>query len=208
MTSSANSIQRRVAGRVAILLVSALVPKVLPAAEGSAEPTVKILTFNIMWEEAGIRAGNRSLPVWDDRKQLVADLILATKADIVGFQEASPEQQEGLRKLLPEYALVHHEATNNTNPLIYRTDRFRLLDSGAFVLNERPESEGTNVGVRGSTWVHLEDRQGGRRFHVYSLHLDHRSRGPARQISAVRLVERMTAHGGEVLVTGDPHGRD
>jgi endonuclease/exonuclease/phosphatase family metal-dependent hydrolase len=195
--------RRWFAGMFVLLSTGALAANDLPTAHGSPESTIKIITFNIMWEENGVRAGDYSLPVWEGRKDLVARLVVRMEADIVGFQEASPEQQAGLRRLLPSYTLVHHEATNNTNPILFKTGRFQLLDSGAFVLNAKPEVEGTNIGVRGSTWAHLTDRKSGHRLWVYSLHLDHRSKGPTRQISAVRLVERMTSHGGAVVVTGD-----
>jgi endonuclease/exonuclease/phosphatase family metal-dependent hydrolase len=173
------------------------------AAEGEPQTTLKVLTFNIMWEENGVRAGNLSLPVWQDRKEQVAELIRESGADIIGLQEASPEQQESLHELLPSFALVHHAAINNTNPIFYRTARFRKLHSGAFELNTTPEIEGTTIGVRSSNWVHLKDRETDQPLWVYNLHLDHRSKGPTRQISAVRLIERTTAHRGAVIVTGD-----
>ncbi len=186
------------------LFVAALSSGCVSAAttDGPA-PEVKVFTFNIMWEENGVRAGNKALPVWADRKAMVANLIQREGADVVGFQEASPEQQAGLRNLLPEYTLVWHAATNNTNPILFKTARFKRVDSGAFNLNHIPEVEGTNIGIRSSTWAHLEERESGKRFHVYSLHLDHRSEGATRQISAVRLVERIARHGGPVFVTGD-----
>jgi endonuclease/exonuclease/phosphatase (EEP) superfamily protein YafD len=51
--------------------------------------------------------------------------------------------------------------------------------------------------------VRLEDLSSGQQFYVYNLHLDHRSLGPTRQISAVRLIELIMRHSGPSLVTGD-----
>ena len=186
-----------------LLLVGVGARLIMTAHAESGAPAIKILTFNIMWEEDGIRAGDLTLPVWDDRKTSVAGLITESAADIVGFQEASPEQQSGLRTELPGYTLVFHTATNNTNPIIFKSERFRLLDSGAFVLNTDPEIQGTNIGVRSSTWAHLEDRESLKRLWIYNLHLDHRSKGLTRKISAVRLMERLSGHSDNVCVTGD-----
>ena len=174
-----------------------------PAAEEEPQITLTVLTFNIMWEENGVRAGNFSLPVWKDRATTVAKLIEDSNADIIGLQEASSEQRENLQHLLPSYALIHHEATNNTNPILFRTGRFHKIDSGAFVLNKNPEIEGTNIGVRSSNWANLKDRQTGQPLWIYNLHLDHRSKGPTRQISAVRLIQPTATHRGAVIVTGD-----
>ena len=150
-----------------------------------------------------MRAGNLKLPVWELRKDPVNALLTAAAPDIVGLQEASPEQQVGLRSGLPDYTLVYDLEANNTNPILFRKERFRLLDSGVLVLNAEPEVPDTNIGVRRCTWIHLEERKSGQRLRVYNLHLDHRSKGPTRQISAVRLVEHIVARGDPTIVTGD-----
>jgi endonuclease/exonuclease/phosphatase family metal-dependent hydrolase len=196
-------LRNRFAGLLIFVFPFLLLAARTSAAELSPATPIKILTFNIMWEENGVRAGNLSLPVWEDRRTPVARLITDAAADIVGFQEASPEQQVGLRAELPGYTLVFHAATNNPNPILFKTGRFQLIDSGAFVLNDKPEIEGTNIGVRSSTWVHLQDRKTRRHVWVYNLHLDHRSKGPTRQISAVRLAEQLSKRDGTVFVTGD-----
>lgn len=174
-----------------------------PAAGATGTATIRIATFNVMWEEDGGRAGDLALPVWAVRKAAVVDLVTRGALDVVGFQECSLEQQRDLAADLPGYTLVFHDAVNNSNPVVFRTRRFRLLASGAFVLNLRPETAGTNIGVRSSTWARLADRDGGGSFTIYNLHLDHRSRGPTRQISAVRLVARMARAPGPYVVTGD-----
>lgn len=186
-----------------LLLAGTLAANASPTVGDAPGTAIRILTFNIMWEENGVRAGNLSLPEWENRKSPVIQLVTNAAADIVGFQEASPEQQAGLRAGLSRYTLVYEAATNNTNPILFKTHRFRLLGAGAFVLNTEPEIRETNIGVRSSTWVHLEDRENRKRLWVYNLHLDHRSKGPTRQISAVRLVERLKSHLGAVFVTGD-----
>jgi endonuclease/exonuclease/phosphatase family metal-dependent hydrolase len=195
--------RRGFAWKLILLAAGTLAANASPTVGDAPATAIKILTFNIMWEENGVRAGNLSLPVWEDRKSPVIQLITNAAADIVGLQEASPEQQAGLRTGLPRYTLVFEAATNNTNPILFKTQRFRLLESGAFVLNTEPEIKETNIGVRSSTWVQLEDRESRKRLWVYNLHLDHRSKGPTRQISAVRLMERLKSNVGAVFVTGD-----
>ncbi len=169
----------------------------------AATPVLKIATFNIMWEENGIRAGNLALPVWKVRESSMIQLLREAAPDIVGLQEASPEQQRGLAEGLTAYTLIFHAATNNTNPILIRKSRLHVLASGAFTLNAEPEKPGTNIGIRSATWARLEDRETARQFTIYNFHLDHRSQGPTRQISAVRLAERMASEAGAHLLTGD-----
>jgi endonuclease/exonuclease/phosphatase family metal-dependent hydrolase len=190
---------------LAAVLFPAIGVFVVAASEAREPPAavLKIATFNVMWEERGMRAGNLTLPVWKVRKSPVIELIRRAALDVVGVQEASPEQQGDLATGLPDYTLVFHPAVNNTNPILFRTGRLHLLESGAFTLNDVPERAASNIGVRSATWLRLEDPNNGRTITVYNLHLDHRSRGPTRQISAVRLAEQMARETGSHVVTGD-----
>jgi len=166
------------------------------------------MTYNVMWEENGVRAGNKSLPVWRERRYLVRDIIKKYAPDIIGFQEASPEQQVGLSADNPEYDIVYDQTVNNTSPIMYKTSRFVVEDSGTFVLNSVPEQSGTNIGLRKATFGKFKETATGRMFVVYNIHLDHRGNGSTRQISAVRLAEKMATESEPVLLTGDFNCRE
>jgi endonuclease/exonuclease/phosphatase family metal-dependent hydrolase len=172
-------------------------------ASPSGPISVKIMTFNAMWEENGVRAGNLNLPVWQDRRPLVQAIIDNADPDIIGFQEASPEQQAGLLEDLPDYSLYYDLVLNNTNPIMYKTVPFTLISAGTFIMNDVPEIPGTNIGQRKASWVQLEEKETHNRLYVYNVHLDHRGDGSTRQISVVRLSELMATHAGPRFMTGD-----
>jgi len=169
---------------------------------------VRMMTYNIMWEENGIRAGKLSLPVWRDRRSLVRDIFQEYSPDIIGLQEASPEQQVGLAADNLEYGIVYDLLANNTSPIMYRTSRFSVEDSGTFVLNSVPEEPGTNIGLRKATFARFKETKTGRMFVVFNIHLDHRGNGSTRQISVVRLAERMATESEPILLTGDFNCRE
>jgi endonuclease/exonuclease/phosphatase family metal-dependent hydrolase len=62
-------------------------------------------------------------------------------------------------------------------PIYWRTDKFKLVDSGHFWLSETPDkmSRGWDAAInRVTTWVVLEERGGEcRRFAVFNTHFDH-----------------------------------
>lgn len=171
--------------------------------EPRAEVDLFLMSYNIMWEENGVRAGHTELPVWQDRRALVREVIQTARPDIIGLQEASLEQQVGLSADNPEYGILYDQELNNTNPIMYRATRFVVEDSGAFVMNDVPEEHGTNIGLRKASFARFVEIQSGRRFAVYNVHLDHRGSGSTRQLCAVRLIERIAAETVPVFLTGD-----
>jgi endonuclease/exonuclease/phosphatase family metal-dependent hydrolase len=187
------------------LVVAAAEPA---AVEAAPTGSIRVLSYNIMWEEKGVRAGNQALPVWKERRNLVRDIIRRYQPDLIGLQEASPEQQVDLAEDNPDYGIVYDRNMNNTNPVMYRTQRFTAKDSGAFVLNDVPERPGTNIGVRKASFVRLIDAQTGNAFTVFNIHLDSRGNGSTRRIGTVRLVEKMAAEQDPVLLTGDFNCRE
>ncbi|BCX47808.1 endonuclease-phosphatase domain-containing protein [Haloferula helveola] len=168
-----------------------------------AATDLRVMSYNVMWEENGVRAGNKTLPVWQERRKLVRDILRRHQPDVVGLQETSPEQQVGLAEDNPGYGILYDRKLNNTNPILYRADRFNVSSSGAFVLNDRPEKPDTNIGVRKASFARLVDRRTGQPFTVFNIHLDGRGDGSTRRISAVRLAERMAAERNPVILTGD-----
>lgn len=171
------------------------------ANEGPQE--IRLMSFNVMWEENGERAGDLSLLPWETRKELVNAFLLDQEPDVIGFQEASLEQQGTLALDLPHYSILYDETNQNTNPIFYRTSRFAIVEWGNFVLNDVPEQPDTNIGVRSTTWAILRDVNTDRAVVIYNLHLDHRSDGSSRQISVVRMTEQIETQPYPAVVIGD-----
>lgn len=82
---------------------------------------------------------------WEARRESCARLIRLTGPDVVGIQEPREIQKEYLMQMLPEYA-SHTIAPSDTLPekhtghglLLYRKDRYDLLDRGFFWLSATP----------------------------------------------------------------------
>ena len=91
---------------------------------------------------------------------------------------------------------------------MFRTSKFSVEDSGTFVLNTVPEEPGTNIGLRKATYARFKEMETGRMFVVFNTHLDHRGNGSTRQISVVRLAERMAIESEPMLLTGDFNCRE
>lgn len=148
---------------------------------------------------------------WPNRKERVKALILFHEYDVVGVQEARPEQMEDLQQM-PGFASVgvgrDGEAGGEFSAIFYRVDRIQVLDSGTFWLSETPEkvSKGWDAALnRICTWAKMKDRATRRVFYFFNTHFDHI--GPvARHKSAELLVARIRETVGEkypVFCSGD-----
>jgi len=68
---------------------------------GEEKPVVNALTFNIRNNNP-----NDGINIWDNRKEMAADVFLDYGVDIAGLQEVKKQQLDDLNGLLPGYAYV------------------------------------------------------------------------------------------------------
>lgn len=152
---------------------------------------------------------------WPNRKDRVMALIAFHEYDIIGVQEARPEQMADLKQMT-KYASVgvgrDGGQEGEFSAIFYRTDRIQLLDSGTFWLSETPEvvSKGWDASLnRICTWAKMKDKQTKKVFYFFNTHFDHI--GPvARRESARLLSERIAAvvEDYPVMCTGDFNSGD
>ena len=80
--------------------------------------------------------------------------------------------------------LYRSEDSQEATPLLYKKDKYTLLESGHFWLSETPNvsspSYADDEGARISTWVHLQDKNTGAKFYAYSTHFGFAADGPIR----------------------------
>lgn len=177
----------------------------------AAEPiALRVGTFNIRLARA--HDGDDG---WEHRKDLVVKTIRAMDVDLLGVQEAWPEQTQYLQEHLPEYKhLVRSREIDpvegESTPIFYRHERWQAdpEEQGHFWLSDTPEVPASitwkNACPRIVTWVRLIDRATGRGLYFYNTHLDHVSelaRVKGSQLLAQRIAARK--HAEPVLVTGD-----
>jgi endonuclease/exonuclease/phosphatase family metal-dependent hydrolase len=169
---------------------------------------LRVMTFNIKYNEP--RDGENA---WEYRKQKVADVIRFHKADVVGLQEALIGQINDLEKSLPGFSYCgvgrdDGKEKGEFSAILYRKNRFKLLETSTFWLSETPEIPGSKGwGANYSrivTWAKFYDKKSKKTFFHFNTHFDHESE-QARQEGAKLLLNRIEQIAGKSLfvVTGD-----
>lgn len=171
-------------------------------------PLLKVMSFNIRYGSAD-DGTNR----WPHRKELVLDTIKVFDPDLLGLQEVLGFQADFLKENLMGYAFhgVGREDGMKKGeyvPLMYRTSRFQLEDSGHFWFSETPDIAGSKSWdsslPRMLSWVALRDLKNDRVIIFANVHFDHR--GPQARLESTKLMrtrwEEFQGHY-PLIITGD-----
>jgi len=182
------------------------------ADENCAVGSLHIVSFNVRYNNPG--DGENS---WPHRRDWVAEIIRREKTDIAGLQEVLKSQFDDLAVRLSDYAIYGVGRNDGKElgeyaPILYRKDRFELVDKGQFWLSATPEVVGS-VGwdanqTRIATWVKLCDRKTKKNFLAINTHFDHVGQ-EARRESAKLIVAKTQKLGCglPVIITGDFNSR-
>lgn len=144
-----------------------------------------VLDYNVWMHTAGQEGRVNSL--LNDIEKLNPDLM--------GLQECTHEWMAFITdKFSEKYGIVGegrdgtHTSTDQFNPVLYRKDKFTLIDSGTRWLSETPETKYTKVPdstyERIFTFAVLEEKATGKQFVFISTHFDHEG-GQADQANAM-----------------------
>ncbi len=181
-----------------------------PVPSGDAGTVATLMSFNIRTSSAD--DGENS---WGFRAEPAARLVTSREPDIIGLQEAQPDQVAFFAERLPAYRYIGRSrdaapGAGEAIPLFFHTGRWALdeREHGTFWLSDTPDVPGSkswgNNLPRIVTWARLVHRQSGRALYVYNLHLDHESENA--RIRSAELVRRRVATRGypdPVVVMGD-----
>jgi len=195
------------------LFLAVLAGFFFPAMAGESaapvNPPLKVMSFNIRYG-----AANDGTNSWSPRRYLVLETIQLADPDLLGLQEVLGFQAEYLRENLPGYQFHGVGRENGKEqgeyvPLMFKRDRFEMLDSGHFWFSETPEVAGSKSWdsslPRMCSWVLLVDREGGAEPFVFAnVHFDHR--GPQAREESARLLRQQAdtvAAPYPVVLTGD-----
>jgi endonuclease/exonuclease/phosphatase family metal-dependent hydrolase len=180
--------------------------------------SLSVMSFNIL-EDLGTPSATDSNK-WiytpgPSRRDRAVRLIAEQAADIVGVQEAEPNQVADITttNALAVYAWfgagrVDGQSAGQHELILYRTNRFVRTDAGVFWLSLTPDVPGSKhpdaAQIRIAVWVQLLDRLSGHTCLVMNTHWDFVS-ATARQYSAGLMRARLgvLAPSGFVIVTGD-----
>ena len=187
---------------------ASLAPALAPLLGGCAQPAqpLHVMTFNVRYANP-----DDGPDAWPLRSALVFDLIRAQAPDLVGLQEALPEQMDELQAAFPDYRFLGQGReggrSGEFSALMVRAERLEVLESGDFWLSPTPDQ----VGSRGwdaalprlCSWALLRDRSDGRPLLAMNTHLDHRGSQARRESAGVLLARRASHVDLPVIVTGD-----
>jgi endonuclease/exonuclease/phosphatase family metal-dependent hydrolase len=187
--------RRMISFWMCVLLLLVILPVLCRADDsGSGGLELRVMTFNIRYGTA-----NDGENQWNNRKEMVFDVIRNHSSDVIGLQEALRFQIDAIREAHPVYGEIgvaredgYEEGEYSS--VLYSTDRFGVAESGTFWFSDTPEIAGSNTWgnacVRICSWARLIETKTGKALYIFNLHLDHVSQ-PSREKSAVLLAERI-----------------
>lgn len=190
------------------LVIAALFALILPFLGiglpelGAKGPTdseiVRIMSFNVRDGEF-------------DREEIVPQVVADYMPDSVGFQECEGTWYLTLKTYLPDYEIVGVgrltglKLIGESTAIMFRKDKYKLVDSGTFWLSETPDkvSKGWDAKYyRTCTWVVLENKETGEQYAHINTHLD--NAGTQARTNGLDLILRKAASFDmPVVVTGD-----
>lgn len=184
----------------------------------SSQP-MTVLSYNVMYGStfledmaARFRDGDTGgfLP-WSVRFPEIRERIASYAPDLIGFQETHTDTDIALIAPLEKYTLVTYHMGNfqyGDSALLFKTDRFSLLDSGQLWLGPNPElpmAFGFRplAVIRYVTWAVLREKNSGFTFLFVNTHFDNASVN--KEPSSALFRERITelAQNLPMIVTGD-----
>src|SRR5690606_19766607 len=106
--------------------------------QDSVGDVIRVASYNIRMDTP-----KDSLNAWPHRKENVKALIQYHDFDIIGTQEGYIHQLKGILEL-PEYAYFgagrdDGGQAGEHSAILYKKDRFEIIDSGNFWLSETPD---------------------------------------------------------------------
>ena len=116
---------------------------------------------------------------WDERAPRIAEIAERAGFDICALQEAEEPWCTRLCELLPGWRQYYcgreKDLQGESASLIWNGERFDILDKGTFWLSDTPDVPGSITwggAPRSATWGLFLDKKTGRRFRLFSTHLE------------------------------------
>ena len=148
-----------------------------------------------------------------NRKPFFIDQIKFYEPDILGVQEAMPNQMNDMDSLLEEYAYVgvgrdDGKDEGEYSAIFYKMNELRILESSTFWLSQTPDkvSMGWDAACnRVCTYALFENQKTKQRFWVFNTHFDHVG-VEARKNSTTLIIQKIkdiNTNNYSVMLTGD-----
>jgi endonuclease/exonuclease/phosphatase family metal-dependent hydrolase len=141
----------------------------------SYSQNLKLMSYNIRLDVAS--DGQNAWPV---RKDFFASQIQFYEPDIMGVQEAMPNQVLDLEQMLPQYNQVgigrEGQGKGESSNIFYKKEKLKVITTNTFWLSETPDaiSKGWDAAChRVCTFALFQDISSKRKFWIFNTHLDH-----------------------------------
>lgn len=167
-----------------------------------------IMSYNIKLDYP--KEGENS---WTNRKPFFINQLKFYEPDVIGIQEALPNQMKDMDSLLLDYSYVGVGRDDGKNEgefsaIFYKKDKFKIIKSNTFWLSETPDQVSMGwdgVCNRVCSYALLEDKNSGKIFYVFNTHFDHVGT-EARKNSAtliIKKIKELNTKNYPVVLTGD-----
>lgn len=150
---------------------------------------LRVMTYNIRLSVESDKENS-----WDNRKVETMALIAYYHPDILGVQEALPEQMKDLNVTLAGYKSVGVGRDDGQNKgeysaIFYDESKLKILKSGTFWLSPTPDvpSKGWDAALnRICTYSLFQENNSGKKFWMFNTHFDHI--GNVARINSAKLI--------------------
>ena len=150
---------------------------------------------------------------WTNRKSFFINQLKFYEPDVLGVQEALPNQMKDIDSLMPSYHFVGVGRDNGKDEgeysaIFYKTDKFKIIKSNTFWLSETPDKVSMGwdaVCNRVCTYALFQHKTTKEYFWVFNTHFDHIGK-VARKNSATLIINKIKELNQEnypVILTGD-----
>lgn len=172
---------------------------------------IRIMTYNIPMGNILVTDGNGQ-NTWINRSYAIHRYLLDVQPDLIGMQEPVRQSLIDMLVGIPNYALVgrgrNKEAADGGeySCILYRIDRFRVIDHGTYWLTDTPDEYSKVEGAghyRIATWAYMEDIHSGARFLYTNTHLSYESE--AVTLAQIKVLKKHMFELNEKYGTNLPH---
>ena len=169
---------------------------------------LSVMTYNIKldYPKEGVNS-------WTNRKPFFINQIKFNSPDVLGVQEAMPNQMKDMDSLLPNYSYVgvgrdDGKDEGEYSAIFYNNEKLKVLESSTFWLSETPNEVSMGwdaVCNRICTYALFENKITRKKFWMLNTHFDHVG-VEARKNSASLIIQKIKEINTEdlpVILSGD-----
>jgi len=178
----------------------------LVAQKGLSDHQIKIISANI---RVALKSDVVKGHGWEDRKEIVFEVIKDQNPDIICLQEVLEDQNNDFKNNFPNYFSFGFEGPEMDaftdgeyhliakNPILFDLRKYKFIAGGVYWLSEKPHLGGSiswgSARARHVNWVRLKSIETGKVFRVLNTHLDHVS-SEAKENQAKMIVEEINQY--------------